>query len=258
MRVRIALLLFGISGVAVSLKSSAAIIDAYNFGPNGTSFTYAATTLAANVTASGINSTNDFGANDTFTPNDGVGGTSGWYTNNSGGNYLSVSSTGTTSDNGYWIETIVTAAPGYALDPSSFELFGGAGGSSNVRSAYIFDNVDGFPTSITPTASSTPTIVGGDLLASGPFTAVRGSSGPPSMNEIQVASFPSGDVNLSSFTVRAYFDTQGNASKNIDLGTLELDGSVVAIPEPVSFGIFILAAGVSCCGRRNRRFAAAT
>jgi hypothetical protein len=254
MRVRITLLLSGMLGLAIPLKSSAAIIDAYNFGPNGTSFTYAATTLATNVTASGINSTSDFGANDSFSQNNGVGGTSGWYTNNSGGNYLSVSSTGTTSDNGYWVETIVTAASGYALDPSSFELFGGAGGSSNVRSAYIFDNVDGFPTSITPIASSTPTIVGGDLLASGPFTAVRGSSGPPSMNEIQVASFPSSDVNLTSFTVRVYFDTQGNASKNIDLGTLELDGSVVAVPEPATFALVALAAVASL--RRGRRMIA--
>jgi hypothetical protein len=39
--------------------------------------------------------------------------------------------------------------------------------------------------------------------------------------------FPSADANLSSFTVRAYFDTEGNPSKNIDLGLLQLNGSVV-------------------------------
>ena len=257
MRVRFALLLLGMLGLAIPLKSSAAIIDAYNFGPNGTSFTYAATTEDPNVTVSGINSTGDFGTSDTqpFTMDSGVGGTSAWYTNNAGGNYLTVSSTASTSDNNFWIETIVTAAPGFAINPSSVELFGGAGGSSNVRSAYIFDNVDGFPTSITPSAT-TPTIVGGDLLASGPFTAVRGTSGPPSMNEIQAASLPSSDANLSSFTVRVYFDTQGQVAKNIDLGTLELDGSVVAVPEPATFGLLVFAGGIICWGRRSRRFAA--
>ena len=119
------------------------------------------------------------------------------------------------------------------INPTSFELFGGAGGSSNVRSAYIFDNVDGMPTNIA-TSATTPTITGGDLLASGNFTAMRGV-GNPSMNEIQVSSFPGTDVNLSTFTVRVYFDTQGQVSKNIDIGSLELDGSIVAAPEPAAF-----------------------
>jgi len=205
-------------------------IAVYNFGPNGTSFTYAATTLDSNVTASGINSTNDFGVNDTFTPNNGVGGESSFYTNNPGGNYLSVSQTGSTTDNGFWIEMIITANAGYVIDPTTFELYGGAGGSSAVRSAYIYDNIDGFPTNIATNSSGAPTFTNGDQLASGTFTAVRGAAGPPNMNEIQVTSFPIDDVDLTSFTVRAYFDTQGNVNKNIDLGSLELDGSVVAAP----------------------------
>ena len=252
MRVKLMLVVSGISGAALGLQSSGAIIAAYNFGPDATHFTFAATTKDPNVTVSGINSASDFGANDSFTQDNGVGGTSGWYTNNSAGNYLSVGSTGTTSDNGYWVETIVTALAGYQIDPASFEPFGGAGGPSNVRSAYIFDNVDGFPTSITPSAT-TPAIVGGTLLVNGNLTSVRGTSGPPSMNEVQVVSFPSGDVNLSSFTVRAYFDTQGQASKNIDLGTLQLDGSVVAVPEPGTLALATLAtAGLGI--RRGRRF----
>ena len=68
-----------------------------------------------------------------------------------------MANTSATSDNGYWVKTIVTAAPGYVIDPTSFTLVGGAGGSSNVRSSDIFDNVDGFPTSIAATAG-TPTI----------------------------------------------------------------------------------------------------
>ena len=248
--------LAGMLGLALPAIGQGSVIAAYNFGPNGSGFTYAATTIAADVSASGLNSTNDFGATTTETQDNGVGGESGWYTNNSGGNYLSIANTSASSDSGYWVETIVTAAAGYEIDPSSFELFGGAGGSSNVRSAYIFDNVDGLPTSIAATSGS-PTINGGDELASGTFTAVRGTSGPPSMNEIQVASFPSDDVNLSSFTVRVYFDTQLNGqSKNIDLGSLELDGSVVAVPEPAQLSLLVLAL-IGTAARRRRGFSVA-
>lgn len=256
MRCKLGLIVAGALASAIPMIARGSVIAAYNFGPNGSSFTYAATTLAPDVTASGINSTGDFGTNTLFTQDNGVGGESGWYTNNSGGNYLSVESSGSTTDNGYWVEMIITAAAGYEIDPASFELFGGAGGSSAVRSAYIFDNLDGFPTSLATSASAPPTITGGDELASGTFTAVRGASGPPAMNEIQVASFPSDDVNLSSFTVRAYFDTEGNVDKNIDLGTLELDGSVVAVPEPASLGVISLTL-VGLGKRRARKPAAA-
>lgn len=252
MRRNLAWMIAGAFVSAVPMTAPASIIAAYNFGPNGTSFTYAATTLAANVTASGINSPD--GALDVLTQDDGVGGSSAWYTNNSGppaGNYLSVESTGSTTDNGYWVETVVTAAAGYEIDPTSFELYGGAGGSSTTRSAYIFDNVDGYPTNMATNASAAPTITGGDLLANGNFTAIRGVS-TPTMNEIQVSSFPSDDVNLASFTVRAYFDTFGNVDKNIDLGTLELDGSVVPIPEPKTIALSALA-GIVALGARRRR-----
>src|SRR5580704_9730401 len=96
--------LAGAVALTLANRCGAQVIAAYNFGASSTSFTYAATTLAANVSASGINSTGDFGANTTLTPASGVGGTSAWYTNNPGGNYLSVSSTGSTTDNGYWVE----------------------------------------------------------------------------------------------------------------------------------------------------------
>src|SRR5580698_6160870 len=193
----------GMLVLALPLKGRGDVVVAYNFGPNGASYTNAATTLASNVTASGIQSTNDFGIDDQFATDDGVGGTSAWYANNPGGNYLSVSSNASSFDTGFWIETIVTAAPGYAIDPSGFELFGGAGGSSAVRSCYLFDNVDEFPTSIATNPTGAPTIAGGDLLASGAFTVVRGAGGAPAMNEIHVSSFPSDDVNLSSFIVTA-------------------------------------------------------
>jgi hypothetical protein len=155
-RLKTKLALANAVALAIAAGAKGQVIAAYNFGPNGAGFTYAATTLAANVTASGINSTNDFGANDIFAQNNGVGGTSGFYTNNPGGNYLSVANAGSTTDNGYWVETIVTAAPGFVINPTGFQVVGGAGGASNVRTAYIFDNVDGFPTNIVTNASGAP------------------------------------------------------------------------------------------------------
>jgi hypothetical protein len=206
--------------------SKGQVIASYNFGANAAGFTTSATTVAANATALDLEATNNFGSLDAFTTDEGVGGTSGWYTNNSGGNYLSVSSTGSSTDNGYWVQVNVTAAAGFLLDPTSFILDGGAGGSSAVRSAYIFDSVGGFPTNLLTNSDSGPTITGGTLDGSGTFTTVRGTGG--AMNAI-TATFPSTDTNLSSFTVRAYFDTEGNPSKNIDLGLLQLNGSVVPV-----------------------------
>jgi hypothetical protein len=253
MRFTSGLLLAGMSALAMPMVARGAVIAAYNFGPNGASFTYAATTIAANVTASGLNSANDFGNTTTETQDNGVGGGSGWYATNSGGNYLSVLNTSASSDNGYWVETIVTAAAGYAITPTSFTLLGGAGGGSNVRSCYIFDNVDGFPTSIAAT-SGAPTVTGGDELGSGTFTVVRGSAGPLAMNSVSVSDFTAMDQNLTSFTVRVYFDTQLNGqSKNIDLGSLELDGSVVAVPEPAQLTLAVLGL-IGLGARRSRRF----
>jgi autotransporter-associated beta strand protein len=220
-------------GLAIPVKSMGGTpIVAYNFGPTATGFTYAATTVATGVTASGIDSTNDFGDADTFTQDDGQA--SAYYANDPGGgvNILSVESSQSSTDDNFWIETIVTANAGYVIDPTSFELYGGAGGSSVVRSAYIYDSADDALTSnITPNPSGAPTgtnTMANPLQASGTFTAVRSTSS--NMNEIQANFTSSADVNLTSFIVRVYFDTQGNVSKNIDLGYLELDGSVVAQP----------------------------
>jgi hypothetical protein len=82
---------------------------------------------------------------------------------------------------------------------------------------------------------------------------VRGSAGPAAMNSFTVSDFTVADQNLTSFTVRAYFDTQLNGqSKNIDLGTLELNGSVVAVPEPAQLGLAALAL-IGMAARRHRR-----
>jgi hypothetical protein len=259
MRLKFIAAIAGLGALALPVKSFASVIAAYNFGPTSTSFTYAATTLATGVTASGINSAGDYGSSDVFSQDAGQANT--YYTTNPGGgaNLLSVESS-TANDNNWWVEMIVTAQPGYAIDPTSFELYGGAGGSSVSRSAYVFDNVDGFPTSVSAVSATSdlpPTITGGDLLASGNFTntpSIRSSSEP--LTEIQVGSFPSDDTNLSSFTVRIYFDAQNNVDKNIDLNDLELDGSVVAVPEPVSASLVLGAAGLALLRPRRRKQAA--
>ncbi len=256
MRVKLALALVSIVGLGMPLCTRGSVIAAYNFGPSSTSFTYAATTLAANVTASGLNSA--IGANTTESTNDGVS----FYASQPGPNVMSVSQSGSSTDNGYWVQMIITAAAGYVIDPSSFELFGGAGGgTTGQRSAYIFDDKDtpgftGAPSNLNlaTNAGAGPTITSNgnpySPLASGSFTAIRNTNA--TMNEIQVASFPSDDVNLSEFTVRVYFDTQAGVSKNIDLGKLELDGSVVAVPEPQSVGLAFLAGAMACGIRRWR------
>src|SRR3984957_299244 len=103
MRCKSAWIIASVIVSAASISANGSVIAAYNFGPNSTSFTYAATTLAANVTASGLNSV--VGTNTTLAPDDGLGGN--WYSNNGGGgNYLTVSTTGSTTDNGFWIATI--------------------------------------------------------------------------------------------------------------------------------------------------------
>lgn len=252
------LALAALSGLALPMKTSASIIAAYNFGPTSTSFTYAATTLAANVTASGINSTNDFGSADVFSTDAGI--QPGWYTNNPGGgpNMLSVESSQSASDDNFWIELIVTPAANYEINPTSFELYGGAGGSSVTRTAYVYDSVDdALDPNITPNASTPPSgtnTVANPLQASGNFTAtpsIRSSSDP--MTEIQVASFPADDAGqTSSYTVRIYFDTNGNVDKNIDLGYLELDGTVVPVPEPLTSGLLVTTA-IFGLGIRRRR-----
>jgi hypothetical protein len=256
------LALAALLGLALPMTTSASIIAAYNFGPTSTSFTYAATTLAANVTASGINSAGDFGSADTFTGDDGALTTVSpvYYTNDPGGgpNMLSVESSQSASDDNFWIEIIVTPAAGYEINPTSFELYGGAGGSSVTRTAYVYDSVDdALNPNITPQSSNPPTgtnTMTNPLQASGNFTATPSirQSGDP-QTEIQVASFPSDDAGqTSSYTVRIYFDTNGNVSKNIDLGYLELDGTVVAVPEPLTSGLLVTAVTFGL-GMRPRR-----
>jgi hypothetical protein len=256
-----ALPLAGMAAIATPSTASGSVIAAYNFGATSTSFTYAATTLAANVTASGINST--AGSADVFSTDAGI--QPGWYTTNPGGgpNMLSVeNNTQTATDDNFWIEITVTPAAGYEINPMSFELYGGAGGGSNVRSAYVYDSVDDALTpNITPVSSGSPTgtnTVANPLQGSGNFTPDDRSSSDP-MAEIQVASFPADDADQTgSYTVRIYFDTQGNVGKNIDLGYLELDGTVTPVPEPASLTTLAALTGIIGFGGRRRRSPAAS
>lgn len=261
--------------LATPTAASGAIIVQYAFA--GTTSTYSSpTTIDPNVTAPALNSdqgvrlTNGgttavtYGTGLSIAPDASVGGTTGWYTNNPGGNYLTVT-LNSNSDSEQFIQFTVTANAGYVIDPTAIELVGGAGGSSNVRSAYIYDNVDGEPTAFANSSNTGTGISGGVLMASGSFTADRGAAGtgpgsttPPTMNTFETSgTFPSGsDVNLTSFTVTVWFDAQGNVSKGIDIADLELDGTVVPVPEPATMSL-IGAGGVFALSRRRRRNPAA-
>jgi hypothetical protein len=255
-----ALPLAGLAAFAVPSTASGSIIAAYNFGATSTTFTGAATTLAANVTASGIETAGDFGSAVTFSTD--AGQTANYYTTDPGGgpNMLSVESSQSTTDDNFWIEIIVTPTAGYQINPASFELYGGAGGGSNVRTAYVYDSVDDALTpNITPVSSGSPTgtnTVANPLMGSGNFTAtpsIRSSSDP----QTEITANLSADASQTgSYIVRIYFDTQGNVSKNIDLGYLELDGTVTAVPEPAALASVASLAGMFALGGRRRRRAA--
>ena len=225
-------------GLAMPVKGLGAAIVEYNFGNSATAFTYAATTIAPNVTASGIDSTNDFGDADTFTVD--AGQTSRLITRTipaAASIFLASKAANpppTTISGSRRSLRRTRAMP--SIPPASSCTLGRAAPGA-MQSAYIYDSADdALDPNITPTATGGPTgtdTMANPLQGSGTFTAVRSTSSD--MNEIQVANFPSTDVNLTSFTVRVYFDTQGNVNKNIDLGYLELDGSVVALPVNLSW-----------------------
>jgi hypothetical protein len=150
------------------------------------------------------------------------------------------------------------------IDPTGFDLVAGAGGSSNVRSAYIFDDADtpGFTASpsdlnLATNASSGPTITASTsseatpLASAGLSNSIRSHSPLEPLTTISGTFSPS-DTNLSELTVRVFFDTQGQVAKNIDINQVELDGSIVPVPEPGSVGLGLLT-GALACGIRRRR-----
>ena len=232
---------------AAPMTASGAIIAQYNFGSVSTIAEPLATmemptTVSANVSATSL------GIGGTTTPATDEGPSLNYYTT-PGPNYLSVANTSATLDTGYYVDFVVTAASGYAFTPSSLTIVGGAGGGSNTRSFLAYDSADGLPTSIAAT-STTPTAVGGTQIGSGTFTAVRSTG--VAMNSFNVTGFTAAAQNLSTLDVRVYFDTQLNGqAKNIDLGSLTLNGAVTAVPEPVA-GLFCLVLGPMMLKRRQR------
>ena len=232
---------------AAPMTASGAIIAQYNFGSTNATGVSAATLETPTTVASNVSATSLTIPSTTTAATD-EGSALTYYTS-PGPDYLSVANNSNTSDTGYYVDFVVTAASGYAFTPSSLTLVGGAGGSSNTRSFQAFDSADGLPTSVTAT-STTPTVVGATPIGSGTFTAVRSTG--VAMNTFNVTGFTAADQNVHSLDVRVYFDTQLNGiSKNIDLGSLTLNGAITAVPEPVT-GLFCLVIGPMMLKRRQR------
>jgi hypothetical protein len=240
MRRKSGLPIAGMLTMGIPMTASASIIAQYNMGNTSGTVSLAATTLDPNATATSLTP----GSTTVVSNDPGVS----FYTSQPGPNMISVAeASSTASDTGYSESFTVTANAGFVLDPTSFTLDGGKGGSSNIRSAYIYDSVDGFPT-----AEIAPPFTGGDLL-NGPsgtaFTPVRSTS---AAIQVITVSLPADDLNQNSFTITVWFDTQAQVAKNIDLGLFELDGSVVAVPEPSKFSLLAIP-GLICLGARRRR-----
>ena len=250
MKLKFGILAAGIIAGVLPAATWGDVIVQYNFGSISTTGETLATMEAPTTVSSNVSTTSvSLGTTATAATNEGP--TVATFYTSPASNSLSVANTSASSDLNYYVDFTVTANAGFTFTPTGFTLVGGAGGASNTRSFLLFDNVDGFPTSITATAT-TPTVVGGTQLGGGTFTAVR-STGVP-MNSFTVTSFTGADQNLTSFEVRAFFDTQLNGqAKNIDLGSLTLNGtfSPVAAPEPGALGYMALAAmGVLAFPRR--------
>jgi hypothetical protein len=220
-------ILAGVLGAASAGR--AAVIADYDF----TSSTTAASVVAANVLASGLSfgtsvnsptSSNDFYASKPV---------------------LSISRKDDTAAQVY-VQTTITAAPGFELNLDSFTFDGAKGGASDPRTYEVHSSVGGLAISSDPSAP-------GQVLASGQFTATRGAAGssatlPTITSDLSAPAYD----HLSALTVRIYFFTP-TVSQNIDIDNLTFNGSVVpvAVPEPGSASC-ALALAIGALGRRRR------
>lgn len=250
MRSKSGYVLGGLLVAAAPIGARGAIIAQYNFGSVSSTGETLATMETPTASAAGVTAGNLSLGSTTGNAEDEGSAVASYYTT-PGPNYLSVSNSSASSDTGFYVDFIVTANAGEVFTPTSLTLVGGAGGSSNTRTFALFDSADGLPTAATATSGS-PTFTGGDELGSGTFTTVRSTG--VAMNSFTESNFTAADQDLSTLDVRIYFDTQLNGqSKNIDLGSIELDGTVSAssVPEPGMIGL--CAAGTLGLVRRSRR-----
>ena len=223
-------ILAGLIAGASSFASLAqgAVLASYNFG-TGTVGSFAASAVAANVTASAVTAN---GGNTLVATND-------FYATKP---VASVSRT-ITDVNGQFIAATITAAAGSTLNLTSV-TFGGAagGGTSGQRTFQLRSSVEGL-------TLASPSI------GSGAFTQLRGAVGSTaaltpygSTDESANAAYQG----LSSFTLRLFYDTPG-VGQNIDLDDLTFNGSVVAatVPEPAT-AVSVGAAAIAVLARRRR------
>jgi hypothetical protein len=183
MRLKTGLAIASAVALAVPTKGRGQIVT-YNFGSsNSSSETLATMEMPSQYAATGLQTPGSLTVGTTTTPtnDDAGGGTVNSYWVSPSPNYLSVENTqgtgatnSTTPDSGYYVDFVITADPGYVIDPTSFVLTGGqGGGTASARSYYIFDNVDGLPSSVTSNNTSPATVVGAtplSVVATNPVT----------------------------------------------------------------------------------------
>lgn len=205
--------------------ASAAIAE-YRFNTN----TLAATANDANVTATNISGGSLATSSTNFTFQNTT-----WYT---AAPFYAVARGGSNpSDNsGYYARFVVTAAPGYELDLTSFTFTGAAGGgTANQRSWAIYTSVDGLEL----LAANKTDIASGPDVNSGSFSMVRNVNTTQTMPTYTADLSAARFQNLPSIEIRVYFKTTDNG-QNIDVDNFVLNGTVSPIPEPAA-GALLLA-----------------
>lgn len=175
------------------------------------------------------------------------GGTSSQFNNsvgNPGPSYAIFANTetteGTAVSNGDFIEFKVTPGANYELDLTSltFDLLKFSNASAN--KFFVRSSLDGY----------------GSTIGSGTITNISNKT-PPDAFESKTVSLtgPSFQNLAADITFRIYSYGATNASRSLFHDNVILNGSVVAIPEPATFGLMGVSALLLAIRRRRRESA---
>lgn len=199
---------------AMAADGNAAVIAGYSFGADTSHLTLAATGTDANVTASAITPSSTSAVTVTA-----INGVSFYGT----GSTIMTVSRQITDTAGQYVLFTVTAASGYVLNLENLTFNAAMGGTSGPRTLSVANSVDGL--SVSSAVAVSPA-----LLARGTMTAYT--------YDFSGASYQG----LTTITIRFYFDTP-TVSQNIDIDSIQLNGAVVAVPEPANLTMLSLLAG---------------